>query len=385
MVESLATTIAKTLHALANVSMRVLLVYDHLDTGGAQTHGLALAQELLKVGHTLFIVSRGGDMESRFAQRGVTALRWPAPPRAHPFKLARSFFRARQILHDLRPDVIHAHAVLPGVIFSVAARSRSGGRPPIVMTPHRSWDSLYRPVASRSFYQLLRFAADDIIAISAGFYQELTQHDIPPARCHLIHNGIDVNAYDAPANNPTPQVVGTIGRLIEQKGLDVFIAAAAQVAEQRSDVEFQIAGEGPLRATLEMQIAALSLADRIHLLGNRSDVPDLLKQFSVFVSSSRWEGMPYALLEALAARRPAVATRVLGSEDLIQDGITGLLVPPADPTALSQAIGKLLDDRVLAHRLAEAGRNLVEREYNQSTMAAHIMQLYQQASARQAT
>ena len=365
--------------------MRILLVYDHLDTGGAQTHGLALAHELLKAGHTLCIASRGGDLEPRFAQLGVTILRWPAPSRAHPLQLARSFFRARKILREVRPAVIHAHAVLPGLIFSLAARSRSSGhwpgrRPPLVITPHRSWDSLYQPTTSRSFYRLLHFAADDVIAISTGFYHELTAHGIPSARCHLIRNGIDVNAYDAPANNPAPLVVGTIGRLIEQKGLDVFIEAAGLIAVQRSDVEFQIAGEGPLREALEQQIAALGLTDRIHLLGNRSDVPKLLRQFSVFVSSSRWEGMPYAVLEALAARRPVVATRVLGSEELIQGGVTGLLVPPTDPAALSEAIEQLLNDRGLAHTLAEAGRALVEREYNQSNMAVQIMQLYQQAT-----
>lgn len=369
--------------------MRTLLVYDHLDTGGAQTHGLALAQELSQAGQAVSLASRGGAMEPRFTQLGVIVLRWPAPSRANPFKLARSFFRARQILHAVRPDVIHAHAVLPGVIFSLAARSRSGRRPPIVITPHRSWDSLYRStwrnMLSQAFYPLLRLTADEVIAISTGFYHELTRHGIPAERCHLIRNGIDVNKYDMPANTPTAPVVGTIGRLIEQKGLDVFIAAAALIAGHRSDVEFQIAGEGPLRETLGQQIAAQGLADRIHLLGNRSDVPDLLRQFSVFVSSSRWEGMPYALLEALAARRPVVATQVLGSEELIQDGVTGLLVPPADPTALSSAISKLLDDRTLAQELAEAGRDLVEREYNQSAMAAQIMQLYQQASARRAT
>ena len=361
--------------------MRLLLVFDHLDTGGAQTHGLALAQELLHAGHTLFLASRGGDQEPRFAQAGVTILRWPAPSRARPFQLTRSFLRARRIVRDIQPDVIHAHAVLPGMIFSLAARSGSGLRPPIVITPHRSWDSLYRFATSRLFYRLLRFAADDVIAISSGFYRELTAHGIPAERCYLIHNGIDVSKYDLPLNNPAPPVVGTIGRLIEQKGLDVFIAAAARVAARRLDVIFQIAGEGLLREALQQQIAELGLSERIHLLGSRSDVPDVLAQFSVFVSSSRWEGMPYALLEALAARRPVVATRVLGSEELIQHEVNGLLVSPEDPIGLSEAIERLLADRGLAHTLAEAGHHLVEREYNQQAMAHHITQVYQRAIA----
>ena len=364
--------------------MRLLLIYDHLNTGGAQSQGLALSHELQQTGHTLFIASRGGDLEPHFALAGVSTLRWPAPSRANPVRLARSFFRARQILHDVQPDVVHAHAVLPGVIFSVAARSRSGCRPPIAITPHRSWDSLYRSATSRSFYRMLRFAADDIIAISSGFQAELLQHGMPPARCHLIRNGIDVHRYDAPATDPIKPVVGTVGRLIEQKGVDVFIAAAARIARQRSDVAFQIAGDGPLREALAQQIARLGLTDCIHLLGNRSDVPVLLREFSVFVSSSRWEGMPYALLEALAARRPVVATRVLGSEELIQNEINGLIVPPANPVALSDAILRLLDDRAFAHRLAEAGHQLVEREYNQVAMAQQIAQVYQRALNRHA-
>ncbi len=357
--------------------MRILLVYDHLDTGGAQTHGLALSHELKQAGHTLFIVSRGGDLEPRFAQANVTPLRWPSPSRANPIKLARSFFRAQRILSDVQPDVIHAHAVLPGVIFSLAARRRSGRRPPIVITPHRSWDSLYRSATSQAFYRTLRLAADDVIAISAGFHQEFITHGISPDRCHLIRNGIDVSQYDAPVKDTPKPIVGTIGRLIEQKGLDVFITAATQIAEQRSDVAFQIVGEGPLRETLTQQITALGLADRIQLLGNRTDVPDLLQQFSVFVSSSRWEGLPYALLEALAARRPVVATHVLGSEELIEDGISGLLVPVDDPVKLSEAILRLLEDRTLARALAEAGRQMVERQYNQHTMGALILQVYQ--------
>jgi glycosyltransferase involved in cell wall biosynthesis len=369
--------------------MRLLLVFDHVDTGGAQTHGLALAQEFTTAGHVVALASRGGDFEPRFVQSGITVLRWPAPSRLNPIKLIQSIRDARQILRDFQPDVIHAHAVLPGVIFSIAVRSRSGRRPPIVITPHRSWASAYRSamrnLISQSFYRLLRLSADEVIAISEGFYRELTEHGIPSARCHLIRNGIDANKYDAPANHPVPPVVGTIGRLIEEKGLEVFVAAAARIAEQRADVAFQIAGKGPLRDSLVQQIAALGLTDRVHLLGNRSDVPDLLKQFSVFVSSSRWEGMPYALLEALAARRPVVATRVLGSEELIQDGVTGLLVPPADSAALSDAILRLLNDRMLALGLAEAGRDLVEREYNQHGMAEQILQVYQRASARQAT
>jgi glycosyltransferase involved in cell wall biosynthesis len=375
--------------------MRILLVYDHLDVGGTQTYGRLLSREFTRAGHRVGVASRSGNTEVQFAAAGAEILYWPAPRRTEAGRILRALAQARTLIHNWSPDIIHAHAALPGLLFSYAARRSSRARLPVIFGPQRSWRTLCDfpggRLVSRLLYALVRMGADEVIAVSEGLYREFAACGIPEARLHLIPNGIDLDRFDQiVADTARPQVysmpiVGTIGRLVEQKGLDVFIAAAAQVAGQRSDVEFQIAGEGPLRESLAQQIAAQGLTDRIHLLGNRSDVPDLLRQFAVFVSSSRWEGMPYALLEALAAQRPVVATQVLGSEELIQDGVTGLLVPPADPTALSSAILKLLDDRTLAHRLAEAGRDLVEREYNQSAMARQIMQLYQQASARQTT
>ncbi len=372
--------------------MRILLVYDHINAGGTQTYGQLLSREFTRAGHSVGVASRGGDTEARFTAVGAQLLYWPAPRRTEPGRFLPALTQARQIIQRWSPDVIHAHAALPGMLFAYAARRPNPRHVPIIFGPQRSWHTLCDFPGGRliswMLYQLVRMNADEVIAVSRGLYREFTANGIPEARLHLIPNGIDLDRFDRvnvdlafPQASPAP-IVGTIGRLVEQKGPDVFIAAAARIAQQRSDVEFQITGEGPLREALAQQIAALGLTDRIHLLGNRSDVPELLRQFAVFVSSSRWEGMPYALLEALAARCPVVATRVLGSEELIQDGSTGLLVPPNNPIALSDAILRLLNDRALAQRLAEAGRNLVKQEYNQTATAQQIAQVYQRAHTR---
>jgi len=366
--------------------MRILLVYDHINAGGTQTYGQLLSREFTRAGHNIGVASRGGNTEAQFIAAGAQVLYWPAPRRTEPNRIIPALTQARTLIHNWSPDIIHAHAALPGLLFSYAARRSSRERMPVIFGPQRSWHTLCDfpggRLVSRLLYNLVKLGADEVIAVSEGLYREFAAYGIPKARLHLIPNGIDVQRYDAPANDPIKPVVGIVGRLVEQKGLDVFIVAAARIADQRSDVEFHIVGEGPLREMLQQQIAALGMTDRIYLLGNRSDVPDLLKHFSVFASSSRWEGMPYALLEALAARRPVVATHVLGSEELIRDEVTGLLVPPGDPSALSDAILRLLDDRVLAHRLGEAGRDLVEREYNQTAMARQIAQVYQRAHTR---
>ncbi len=372
--------------------MRILFVYDHLDVGGTQTYGQILAREFTRLGYSVGVTSRGGDTEAQFTAAGAQILYWLAPRRTEPGRVLNTIAPARQIIRQWSPDVIHAHAALPGLLFSYAAHHSSRKSIPVILGPQRSWRTLCDfpggQLVSWSLYQLVRLGADEVIAVSEGLYREFVANGIPRARLHLIPNGIDLGRFDhtlinaATSQDDSTPIVGTIGRLVEQKGMDLFISAAALIAAQRRDVTFQIAGEGPLREQLAQQIAALGLTDRIRLLGNRSDVPELLMQFSVFVSSSHWEGLPYAVLEALAARRPVVATHVLGTEELIRDNATGLLVPPNDPIALSAAILHLLDDRALAHRLGEAGRALVEREYNQAAMARQIAQVYQRAYTR---
>jgi glycosyltransferase involved in cell wall biosynthesis len=372
--------------------MRVLLVYDHLETGGTQTYGRGLSQALIRAGHEVAVASRGGSTASRFAQLGVRCLDWPAPKRTDISGLIRGVRQAGRLLAAWQPDVIHAHAGLPGLLFSIAARRSNGRRVPVVVGSQRSWRSLYRfpggGLWSWCLYQLLRLSADEVVAVSEGLRQEFVRNGIPAARCHLIPNGIDLALFEAaesgavsPAPGGARRIVGTLGRLVDQKGMDVFIEAAACVSAQAPDVQFWIVGEGPLRQRCRAHIDALDLADRVSLLGERSDVASLLAQMTVFVSASRWEGMPYALLEALAARRPVVATRVIGSADLITDGVHGRLVPPDDPAAMSAAIVDLLNDPGRAQMLGRAGRRWVETHYSLRVMADKITALYSRTIA----
>ncbi len=369
--------------------MRILLVYDHLETGGTQTYGLGLSQAVIHAGHEIAVASRGGSTAPRFIQVGARCLDWPAPKRTDVVGLIRGVREASRLLRSWSPDIIHAQAVLPGLLFSIAARQANGRRVPIVIGSQRSWRNLYSflggGLLSWLMYQLLRLGADEVIAVSDGLRQEFEQHGIPPARCHLIPNGVDIGLFEtmkssAALSSPgSARIVGTVGRLVNQKGMDVFIEAAARVSMQAPDVQFWIVGDGPLRAALRAQVDALGLAARMSLLGDRADVVSLLAQMTIFVSASRWEGMPYALLEALAAQRPVVATRVLGSRELIADGVHGLLVPPEDPVAISAAIVSLLNNPAPARALGQAGRRLVESRYSLQAMSDQIIALYRRA------
>ena len=149
----------------------------------------------------------------------------------------------------------------------------------------------------------------------------------------------------------------------------------------RPEVEFVVVGDGPLRGELEAQAARLGLGPHLHLLGERSPVAALLRGFDVYVISSIIEGMPNALLEALALERPVVATRVGGIPEIVTHGESGLLVPPANPAAMADAILRLLDDPRLAASCGAAGRRTVETRYGLDAMAARFTALYEEMAA----
>jgi glycosyltransferase involved in cell wall biosynthesis len=169
--------------------------------------------------------------------------------------------------------------------------------------------------------------------------------------------------------------VGAVGRLSPEKGFDVFVRAAAIVARHRPDVSFVLYGEGPLRPALEELIRREGLVGRFVLGGFRQDLPAVLPQLDVAVSSSHTEGLPVALLEAMAAGLPVVATRVGGTPEVVADGVTGLLVPPNDPAALAAKVMALLDDPRRA-AMGEAGRRRVRDEFTFEAMAERYERLF---------
>ncbi len=167
-----------------------------------------------------------------------------------------------------------------------------------------------------------------------------------------------------------------VSRLVPQKGHSYLLDAARIVIDHCPDARFLLAGEGPLQDDLATAVAAHGLQDHVILAGFRPDVADLLAACDVFVLSSLWEGMPVALLEALAAGCPAIATDVGGVRDVVQSGRTGLLVPPADAGALAAAILELMRAPARARALGAAGQAWVRDEFGQATWVRRCEALY---------
>jgi glycosyltransferase involved in cell wall biosynthesis len=176
--------------------------------------------------------------------------------------------------------------------------------------------------------------------------------------------------------------VGTVTRLSPQKDPLGFVETAARIAQRRPDARFAVVGDGPLRPAAEQRATALGLGERIHWLGLRRDVAELLPAFDLFVLTSLWEGLPRALVQAMATALPVVASAVDGSAELVEDGVSGRLVGPARPAEAAGAALELLADPQQCARLGRAAEQRVRREFSRARMIEALEALYAAPPAR---
>jgi glycosyltransferase involved in cell wall biosynthesis len=299
-----------------------------------------------------------------FAELGVRTV--AVPPGSAP----RTTLRLARELRRLRPEIVHVTEVWPPAL--VAARL---ARAPRLLVTHHTPELPRRDnVAGRVWWRLGWAARPEVI------YTSEADHARDGRRPgHVVPLGIDVERFASGERVLEGTIVGNVARLAEQKGHRTLLEAVPLVRERHPEARFAIAGDGELREELEQR--ARELGDHVAMLGNRSDVPDLLASFAVFAYPSRFEGLCLAVLEAQAAGVPVVATPVGGIRETVVDGETGLLTPPDDPRALADRIVRLLDDPALARRLADRARERVQR-YSEARMVAETLALYRSPAMR---
>jgi glycosyltransferase involved in cell wall biosynthesis len=223
-----------------------------------------------------------------------------------------------------------------------------------------------------------------VVAISAETEAELVAHGFVADRIVRIPNGVDSNRF-APAPDPERarvqagldrETVLFLGRLDGQKGLDTALAAWTRVTARRPTARLAIAGDGPLRPALEARAGELGVGETVRFLGLRPDSERLLQASQVFVLPSRSEGMSNSLLEAMATGVGCVATRVGGNSELLEHGVSGLLIPPGDAVALAEAVLAILEDAALEKRLGMAARATVMERYRMDRVVQQYADLY---------
>lgn len=352
--------------------MRVLHVDPERGWGGGEVQVLGLCERQVAAGiGVLLAVHPAGRLAERAAARGVPTT--PLVVRNHVDLVAG--WRLRRLARSV--DVVHfhtarAHALAPWVAGLGAWR---------VVT--RRMD--YVPRGGLLVRLLYERAVDVVIAISEGVRRALGRAGIDPGRVRVVPSGVDLARVEAPSGTREWErralgidagavVILGVGSLERRKGFDILIAAAARVA---GDVHVVLAGDGSERAALES--AAASLGVRLRCVGFRDDVAPLLAAADIVAVPSRAEGLGIAALEAMAAARPVVASRVGGLAEVVQEGETGLLVASEDVPALAATLGRLAADAALRDRLGRAAAVRVRERHSLDAMAAGTLACYDNA------
>lgn len=368
-------------------SPRILFLIDNLRPGGAQKVLLSIVKALQQRTPVEPIVWRLGgtsEIERQFRDLNVRVLGGSDSilnTLAQPIALFRMLRKERVAL----VQTFLFHSDITGRI--IGRLARLGRRVPVVVSSVRATN-----VRNRWWQFLLQRAtaplSDMFTAVSRRTLEFAVQREgVAAERACVIPNGIDLVPWE---NSPSREkaraalglpdgdvVIGSVGRLHAQKGhADLLVAAQRVVREYNGSVTFVIAGYGPLRDVLEARAKKLGLESRIRFLGYRSDVPLILSALDVFVLPSLWEGMSNAILEAMAAGKPVVATAVDGNVEQVVDGCTGFLVPPGDADALAEALLAVVRDSAMMKEMGRRGRERVAGEFPIERMTGLHIKLY---------
>jgi glycosyltransferase involved in cell wall biosynthesis len=288
------------------------------------------------------------------------------------------------------PDIVHNHmyrAEIVGTRAALLAGERLGRRPYVVTTVH---SSRIRSTEDRATVKALTPSMDRLIAVSQSIVRKIADERGGLAPVSLIYNGVDLDRYEHQepcctlheeyGMAPDAQIVGVVARLEPEKGHPTLLEAWPAVLRSCPEAYLLIVGEGSQREALERQAEDLRIGHRVVFTGRRDDIPAVTAALDVAVLPSYREAQGLTILEAMALTRPVVASNVGGIPEMIQDGVTGLLVPPHDADALSTAIVRLLSDHPLADMLARAGHDMVHDRFCIQLMVRSIEDIYDEGA-----
>lgn len=377
--------------------LRVLHVITRMIVGGAQENTMlscALADPARFRSELLTGTQTGpeGELHTESRARGVQLEFEPNLVREiAPERDLLAIWRLWRRMRRARYDVVHTHSSKAGIVGRIAARL--AGVPVIVHTIHGWGFNGEQPKHVSQFYiwleRLCARHCGALVVVGLAYRDEGLALGIgQPEQYLLIRSGIEVEAYRdvviqrsaARRRIGVPEdafVVGNVGRLSPPKCPELMVAAFDRLARQHADARLVMVGDGWQRAELEAEIRRRGLAERVHLLGLRRDVPELLRAFDVFILSSSREGLPRTVVQAMAAGLPVVCTRAGAVADAVVDGESGWIVEVGDAEGIGERLIRLAGDRDLARRMGERGRARVE-EFSARRMVQQLTTLYEQ-------
>ena len=375
------------------MKIKVLHVITRFIAGGAQDVTLIMVERLVQRGFDVVLACAPEKKRVEEARkRGVKIALIPEFRREiSPLNDLKAFFRLYCLIRKSKFHIVHTHTSKAGILGRLAARL---ARTPIVI--HSPHGSIFHRTYYNKFVLFLialieKFAAlfaDKIVPLSEGGRRDYLRYRIAePEKYVTIYSAIELDCFSRVRVDitgkkeelgipPGAPVVGLIARLSPEKGHGLCLEAFSRVLSVIPEAILLIVGEGSLEKDIRMKVNQLGIEKNVIVCGYRSDIPEIVQILDVSVHPSLWDGIPRSMVEAMVSGKPVVATAVGGIPEVVIPGKTGLLVPARDREALAEGMVRLLKDRELAERLADAGLKRVRRMFDSETMVEKLVKLY---------
>jgi glycosyltransferase involved in cell wall biosynthesis len=370
---------------------KVLLVYFEPQSSGQTTHVLSLVKGLNKDKYAITVVLPAQLLHniSAFKQTGVTIN--PLPMRKILWN-PKSIVSLISLIRKQNFDIVHVHSQEAGFIVRLIARA--AGAKLIIYTPQCTnirrtrWFWLYR-----SIERILSYITDMIVSVSEIDRSRIIQWGIPSSKVITINNGIDIDFTKSPPDlakmrkmlglDEKQPIVMQVGRLSYQKNPLAFIKGASIVIKELPDVQFLLVGDGPLKDEVEGYIQELGINKNVHCLGRQDNANEFIAIADIITLTSRWEGLPYVLLEAMAWSCPVVTTAVNGCPEIVKHGDTGYLVPVNDARTWAKYVIKLLEETKNSGEMGKRGNRMIRDKLTLQKMIENTEQLYDRFTLNQ--
>ncbi len=359
--------------------IKVLYLLQGAGFAGAESYALSLIGELSKYKDVKCFAATcySGPLVNYLVRKNVETFL------LHGKNNLKSIISVIVFVKKAKIDIIHCVDIKSSLVGGIASLFLRGIK--TITTVHglpEFYPKIFRQIVYSIslviYYGLLRYIFDAKICVSNDLRTRIT-HIIGTKCTVVIHNGIDIAPLKASSESSTTKAtftIGTVGRLEKVKGHNDLISAAQMILSERDDIVFDIIGDGPLEESLKKTVYNLGLSNKIRFLGFRPDARKLIDKFDIFVLPSLHEGIPYVLLEAMAAGKPVVCTCVGGVPEVVTHNLDGILVSPKDPIGLCNALKDLLAKRDFMEMLGKNARDTIQKRFSSTLMSERTYSLY---------
>lgn len=358
--------------------MRVMQVLYSLSIGGSEMVGKNLAFKLSDRGHDVQVAALefGGELEHEFVSKNINFHIIGREPNEY----VAPMIRLLKVFAKFKPDIVHTHH-LHNLVYAAIPAKLVGAK-----TIHTEHEYFSLSAKKHRFYlKLLSLLCSHVTGVGHEITEFLrTEVKLPPNKLTTVTNGIDIASFGKDRKkareryniSPTDKVIGIVARLGKEKDHATLLQSFSNLHKTDPNILLLIVGDGEERDNLQMICHELEIAERVKFVGASSDIPNLLAAMDVFVLSSRAEGLPLAMLEAMAASLPVVVTRVGAIPEVIGNDNAGLLTIPGNASDIANKLRQVISNPDLAKKIATRGNRLVKEQYGLNVMVDRYVGLY---------